>query len=553
MDKRTIIALVIIGIIFLLWPVYMRKIVGVRSPSPEKTSEIQSPESVQDEVRQEPAAPPSAETRRAVAREPLSRMDRAAMPEEEPEYIDVETNMYKGTLSTDGGGTVVSWRLKEYLGKEGEWVQLIPDTAVGNLGIMLGTRVDLSRMVFRTALDSQWVDNGTGFRMLRFVRDFTGGGRIEKELLLQDDSYTIEMRLRFISMGLQDVGSAYDVIWTSGLYPTERRIKDDTPYYEAFALQGGEILKTKEKSTGLREGSTQWVAVRTKYFVMAIIPKTIPGNAAMLEGQKTNIPYEGETGEWKTFQARMVMPYTGSAEEMGTFSVYLGPMDYTQLKSQGVELEKMMNFGWSFIRPFSIAFFYVLQFLYGIVHNYGWAIIIFSIMIKVVLYPLTRKSFQSMRKMQELQPKMAALKEKYKKDPQKLNEETMKLYKQHGVNPMGGCLPMLLQMPVLFALFNLFRTTIMLRQASFLGGLIQDLSAPDRMIAGINVLPILMGATMIIQQKLSTQSPQQKMMAYFMPIFFTFLFYQFSAGLNLYYLMFNILTIAQEILIKKHK
>ncbi len=553
MDKRTIIALVLIGIIFLLWPVYMRKVVGVRSPSPEKTSEVQAPETVQDEVQQESAAPPSAETRRAVAREPLSRMGRADAPEEEPEYIDVETNMYKGTLSTAGGGTIVSWRLKEYLGKEGDWVELIPDTAVGNLGIMLGTRVDLSRTAFRTALDSQWVDNGTGFRMLRFVRDFVGRSRIEKELLLQDDSYTIEMRLRFISMGLQDVGSAYDVIWTSGLYPTERRIKDDTPYYEAFALQGGELLKTKEKSTGLCEGSTQWVAVRTKYFVMAIIPKTIPGNAAMLEGQKTNIPYEGETGEWKTFQARMVMPYTGSTEETGTFSVYLGPMDYTQLKSQGVELEKMMNFGWMFIRPFSIAFFYVLQFLYGIVHNYGWAIIIFSIMIKVVLYPLTRKSFQSMRKMQELQPKMAALKEKYKKEPQKLNEETMKLYKQHGVNPMGGCLPMLLQMPVLFALFNLFRTTIMLRQASFLGGLIQDLSAPDRMIAGINVLPILMGATMIIQQKLSTQSPQQKMMAYFMPIFFTFLFYQFSAGLNLYYLMFNILTIAQEILIKKHK
>jgi YidC/Oxa1 family membrane protein insertase len=554
MDKRTIIALVLIGIIFLLWPVYMRKVVGVRSPSPEKATEIQSPETEQDEVQQEPAPPPSTETIRTTGREPLSRIGQAAAPEEEPEYIDVETNIYKGMLSTTGGGTIVSWRLKEYLGKEGEWVELIPDTAVGNLGIMLGTRVDLSRMVFRTALDSQWVDNGAGFRILRFVRDFPGGGRIEKELLLQDDSYTIEMRVRFISMGLQDVGSAYDVIWTSGLYPTERRIKDDTPYYEAFALQGGEILKTKEKSTGLCEGSTQWVAVRTKYFVMAIIPETVPGNAAMLEGQKTNIRYEeGETGEWKTFQARIIMPYTGSTQEAGTFSVYLGPMDYTQLKSQGVELEKMMNFGWTFIRPFSIAFFYVLQFLYGIVHNYGWAIIIFSIMIKVVLYPLTRKSFQSMRKMQELQPKMAALKEKYKKDPQKLNEETMKLYKQHGVNPMGGCLPMLLQMPVLFALFNLFRTTIMLRQASFLGGLIQDLSAPDRMIAGINVLPILMGATMIIQQKLSTQSPQQKMMAYFMPIFFTFLFYQFSAGLNLYYLMFNILTIAQEILIKKHK
>ncbi len=129
----------------------------------------------------------------------------------------------------------------------------------------------------------------------------------------------------------------------------------------------------------------------------------------------------------------------------------------------------------------------------------------------------------------------------------------MKLYKQHGVNPMGGCLPLVFQMPVLFALFNLFRTTIMLRQASFLGGMIQDLSAPDAIIGNINLLPILMGATMIIQQKLSTQNPQQKAMAYLMPIMFTFMFYGFSAALNLYYLMFNLLTIAQEIIIKRQK
>jgi YidC/Oxa1 family membrane protein insertase len=226
-------------------------------------------------------------------------------------------------------------------------------------------------------------------------------------------------------------------------------------------------------------------------------------------------------------------------------------MDYPLLKTYNVQLEKMMNFGWTIIRPFSIAFFYTLQFLYGIVKNYGWAIIIFSILVKIVLYPLTRKSYQSMRQMQALQPKMAALKEKYKKDPQKLNQETMKLYKQHGVNPMGGCLPMLLQMPVLFALFNLFRTTIMLRQASFLGGVIKDLSAPDQILGGINVLPILMGATMIIQQRLSMQDPKQKAMAYMMPIFFSFIFYRMSAGLNLYYLMFNLFTIAQELLIKK--
>ena len=559
MDKRTIIALILIGVIFLLWPVYMRKVVGVRSPTQQQPTEsaVQQAESpaVQQPARQ---TTPSLD-RDASQRQPIYRDD-ARMPLSDVEVENatvhaVETNLYEGVLSSLGGGTITSWKLKSYLGKDGEMVELIPpDSAVGNLSVVLGSRVDLGRMVFDVVLDTQWIDNGKHFHKVRFARDFPGGGRVEKEFVFQDDRYAVDMQVRFISLSRQDLVQGYDVVWNSGLHPTEKRIKDDTPYYQAYALQGGEILKTKERSTGLREGSTQWVAVRTKYFVMAIIPQGPSGTGARLEGRKTSIAYEeGTISEWKKFKVTLTMPSVGTIEEIGKFSVYLGPIEYPLLKAYDVELEQMMNFGWAIIRPISIGFYYVFQFLYGIVHNYGWAIIIFSIMIKIVLYPLTRKSFQSMRKMQELQPKLAALKEKYKKDPQKLNQETMKMYKQEGVNPMGGCLPMLLQMPVLFALFNLFRTTIMLRQASFLGGLIQDLSAPDAMIGNFNVLPILMGATMIIQQKLSTQNPQQKAMAYFMPIFFVFLFYQFSAGLNLYYLMFNVLTIAQEIAIKKHK
>lgn len=211
-----------------------------------------------------------------------------------------------------------------------------------------------------------------------------------------------------------------------------------------------------------------------------------------------------------------------------------------------------MNFGWLIIQPFSIAFFYTLQFLYQFLRSYGWAIIVFSIIIKILLFPLTRKSMQSMREMQEIQPKIKALQEKLKKDPQRLNQETMKLYKEHGVNPMGGCLPLLLQMPVLFALFNLFRTTIMLRQASFLG-VIHDLSAPDAILGGVHLLPILMGVTMIFQQRLSPQDPKQKAMAYFMPIFMVVIFYNLSSGLNLYYFMFNILSIIESVITKRHK
>ena len=230
----------------------------------------------------------------------------------------------------------------------------------------------------------------------------------------------------------------------------------------------------------------------------------------------------------------------------------MGPMDYETLKAMDVKLDRLMNFGMPLIKVFSIPFYYALQALHKVVGNYGWAIIIFAIVIKVILYPLTRKSFKSMKAMQALQPKIQALQEKYKGDPQKLNQETMKLYKEEGVNPMGGCLPMLLQMPILIALFNLFRTTIMLRQAPFL--MIKDLSAPDALIplaGGINILPILMGVTMIIQQKMTVTDPKQKMMAYMMPIMFLFFFYRVSAGLNLYYLIFNLVTIAQEMIVKK--
>jgi YidC/Oxa1 family membrane protein insertase len=152
--------------------------------------------------------------------------------------------------------------------------------------------------------------------------------------------------------------------------------------------------------------------------------------------------------------------------------------------------------------------------------------------------------------------KLKALQEKYKGEPQKINAETMKLYKTHGINPMGGCLPMVLQMPILFALFNLFRITIMFRQAGFLG-IIKDLSRPDHIIpiggtVGFNLLPVLMGVTMFIQQKKTVTDPKQKFMSYFMSIFMIYIFYNLSAGLNLYYFMFNILTIAQDMIIKKH-
>ncbi len=420
MDKKTILALIFIGAIFLLWPVYMRKVVGVKSPPTQRSSESLVDESTTLQRQEAPVRPQTLTDQTRPVQSYIPRPDVTAMEYGvDHEIVEIETNLFQGKLSSLGGGTIVGWKLKQYLDQAKEWVELLPDSAQGNLSILLGDRNDLGTLVFQTALDTQWVDNGKHFQRVRFVRDLPNGGRIEKEFNARDDSYMVDMQVRFYMIDRQIGPTGYDVVWNSGLNPTER-LRDETPYYQAYALQGGEILKTKEdKKQG--EGTTQWVAVRTKYFLMALIPRDREGTAARLEGKKKPIQYREEKSEWKTFHLQLAMPFSGDIEEISNFSIYLGPMDYTRLKSNGAELLKMMNLGWPIIRPFSIAFFHVLQFLYGIVGNFGWAIIIFSILIKVVLYPLTRKSFQSMRKMQELQPKLTALKEKLKKEPQKLN------------------------------------------------------------------------------------------------------------------------------------
>jgi YidC/Oxa1 family membrane protein insertase len=196
--------------------------------------------------------------------------------------------------------------------------------------------------------------------------------------------------------------------------------------------------------------------------------------------------------------------------------------------------------------------------------NYGVVIIVFSIIIKIALHPLTRSSMVGMRKMQALTPMMNEIRAKYKDDPQKMNTQVMNLYKEYGVNPASGCLPLLLQMPILFALYSVFRSSIELRQANFVWW-ITDLSVPDSItklpftiplfgMSEISGLAVLMGITMFVQQKMTVTDPRQKAMVYMMPIMMTLIFNSLPSGLNLYYFVFNILSIGQQMLInRQHK
>jgi len=230
-----------------------------------------------------------------------------------------------------------------------------------------------------------------------------------------------------------------------------------------------------------------------------------------------------------------------------SFLSYIGPKEWKLFSTLNPKLEKVVEFGWfTFLsRPF----FKVMYAIYNFVGNWGWTIVLFTLLIKLILFPLSYKGLMSMQKLKDLAPKMKELKEKYGKDPAKLNQQTMALYKKHGANPMGGCLPMLLQVPIFFALYRVLLNADELQGAPWIGW-ITDLSRQDPYF----ILPVLMGITMFIQQKVTpntmTDSTQQKIMQW-LPVIMTFFFLTFPSGLVLYWLVNNILTIAQQYYINK--
>ena len=344
----------------------------------------------------------------------------------------------------------------------------------------------------------------------------------------------------------------------------EKNSVDEANSSDASVYYGGEqvIVDAKSKEPEEKEfnGRIDWLNVRNKYFTAIIAPKNPNGvDGAYIRGTREE---ERADGVKEIYSGRLIIPFRNTDFESNTFNIYIGPVDYDILKEYGDNFEAIVNFGSIFgitflVRP--IAEYVLLPlftFLHSFIPNYGFVIIVFSIIIKVVLYPLTKQSMQSMKKMQMLQPKITEIKEKYKDDAQKTNKETMKLYSTYGVNPAGGCLPLLLQMPIFIALWGLFRVAIELRQKPFIFW-ITDLSRPDIIyhmsfklpIFGIDQLSglaLLMGVTTFFQQKMSMKDPKQQALVYVMPIMLTILFMSFPSGLNLYYFMFNVLSIAQQ-------
>jgi YidC/Oxa1 family membrane protein insertase len=300
-------------------------------------------------------------------------------------------------------------------------------------------------------------------------------------------------------------------------------------------------------------------AYRNRYFVVAVVPDraAVAYSTAMISDKELGIGLKFPTEIVDAGETRTL-----------AFKMFVGPQKNDLLKMAGPEFDKILVYSdWGWLDAISQGILWVLEALHKYMPS-GWAIILVSLLIYVLMYPLTITSLTSMRKMQALQPKMAELKKKHAKSPEKMNQEVMEMYKQHNVNPLSGCLPMLLQMPIFVGLYQVLWRSIFLRGEGFLW--MKDLSLPDRLFKlpinipflgeYFNILPILMAGTMFLQQKLNMsgnavvdpeQQMQQKMMLYMMPIFLGFIFYNFSSGLNLYFVVFYTLKLLPKFIKKK--
>jgi YidC/Oxa1 family membrane protein insertase len=576
MDKNTTLAFILIGLILVVWLYF-----NSPTPPPQQPKTTDSTLVKKDTVAEKPIPEIAKKEIEQIESSPFGDIQ----PQEE-EIVTIETDLVKLEMTSKGARI-----RKYYLKKYGTWyhydiddtsnfydrhVQLVNPEKGGDFNIIFVTKegklVNTSALDFKSNINKHYYKITGSDSLIAGYEFKTPDNRfIRKNFVFYANNYATKVDIELENM--DDIISSfrYDVVWSNGINFTEKNSVDEANFSNASVFSGDEQLiidagHSGEKVTKDINGKVDWVAVRNKYFAIIVVPDQ-PSNegGAYFEG----VGSQNKLDVREVYSASIKMPFKNEKLQKDSFRLYIGPIDYDILKNYGNNLQSVVDFGSFFglrfiIRPISeYVLLPLLQFLHSFIPNYGFVIIAFSIIIKFALHPLTKQSLKSMKKMQLLQPKIAELKEKHKDDPQKVQKETMKLYSTYGINPMGGCLPMLLQMPILIALWSLFNVAIDIRQQPFMLW-INNLSAPDviyRMpfkipLFGIDVisgLAVLLGITMFFQQKMSVKDPSQKALVYLMPVMFTALFMTFPSGLNLYYFMFNLLSIGQQYYINHKK
>jgi YidC/Oxa1 family membrane protein insertase len=541
MDKRIVVFLVLSLAIILGFDLLLKQMGWLPEPPPVQDGAVPAPSSSEqgpasESLRGKDSGPTSPSGPSQSSQKSGAPASGSALPIVE-QAVTVETDLVRVELS-NRGGVIRSWELKRYHSgpPEAKPVQLVYQGGKfkGPLSITVAN-ADIDKVIREglysiekdfTKLDAA---HPVGHVTMQF-HDSATHLSVEKRLTFHHDSYLVDM-----SFSVEGVTESYDiglgtnfgiVEWGDGfigLIGSASRVDD-------------KIEKETPEKELERTGAVQWVALQDKYFLSVLIPKAGAAALAKTEGEKI-------------VSAGLRMAASGVASSVA-LQLYAGPKEYDTLRSLNVGLEDMIDFGWfiygswTIVKSVAKPIFYVLRFIHEYIPNYGVTIILLTMGIKLLFVPLQYKSYKSMKMMRLIQPKIKEVQEKYKGDRDRLNKELMKLYREQKVNPLGGFLPMFLQMPVFIALFNVLYMTIDLRQAPFMLW-VTDLSLQDPYY----VLPVIMGASMFIQQKITptTMDPAQAKIMLVLPIGLTFLFVNFPAGLVLYWLTNNVLTITQQL------
>lgn len=542
MDKRVIVFLalsvtIILGYEYLLNELGLLPETTVSEPADQTTTEEPPSHARTPDVESQP--PPLQASSSESSPKPITDNANAQEARKElaaPEMVEVETNLYRAKF-TSRGAALTSWELKQYRSvPEAETpVQLVRQGSKFAQPLTVTTEdtaltKELVQGVYRVSKDFTRLDQEHPTGHVTFSYESPGtGARLQKQFTFHVDSYVVDIEL--VQSGLPastqvELGTNFGIVdWGEGFIGS----------VGAASLVDDKIEKGMPDGELERKGTVKWVALQDKYFISALMPKN---------GSSTVANNQGE----KLVSTAVRLPTDGLRTPL-LLQLYAGPKEHDTLENLQVGLEDTIDFGWFLfgswdtVRAIAKPIFHILRWINEYTHNYGLTIILLTVGIKVLFVPLQYKSYKSMKQMQTIQPKVMALQEKLKDDRERLNRELIKLYRDQKVNPVGGCLPMVLQMPVFVALFNILYMTIDLRQAP-LGLWITDLSVQDPYY----ILPIIMGVSMFVMQKIqpTTMDPNQAKIMLLLPVFMTFLFINFPAGLVLYWLTNNVLSIVQQ-------
>jgi YidC/Oxa1 family membrane protein insertase len=586
MDKQSTLAFVLIGIILVAW-LYFNSPEPVKQPVRNKATT----EQVQDTTKTGKSAARKVVENKVENNKPAKdgksntsvKENNTTSPflvkKDKEKIITIDTDLYRIELSTYGGN-IHKYFLKKYLTwyntklpKDAPWykryVQLINYTKGNELNVSFVTKngqyINTANSEFTPSEKNTYFKLADKDSLTLVMTINVGEGKsLQKIFTFYGNNYRTKFDLKFNNLSDLISGFNYDLVWSNGINFVEKDAYQEATYSNASIYAGEELTTVDASSVGEEvsknvNGKVDWVGIRNKYFAFILGQNNASSDGgADIKGKQVKTKW----GLREYYTVALKVPVKNLNNQTDSFELYAGPLDYDILSDYRHNWDAYVDFGSFFglrfiIRPISAYFLLPLfTFLHKFIPNYGIVIIIFSIIIKLLLWPFTHQSYKSMKRMQLLQPEIAEIKEKFKGDNQRIQKETMNLYSKFGVNPAGGCLPTLLQMPILFALFAFFRMAVELRQQPFMLW-ITNLSAPDVLyhlpfkipffgVDQISGLAILLGITMFFQQKMTMKDPSQKAMVYSMPVLFTLMFMGFSAGLNLYYFMFNLLSIGQQ-------